>query len=302
MFNNLYSPISAASLIPLVNPHENTRYRFSAVGFGLLMMALLASAYIDWWYDSLSILNLLVIPTVFYLIGAIGKNEKINNIKFVVFSVVSVILAIYMRIISQGANGYYIDPFSKATTIRSAYIALWIIPVSVMIGVLLYKFKINKLIVAIIVTIVSGIAFATQIMDGRIGTIKESFNLLYSVTMKLSTEVEQEIGMPLSLGTPWVYSSENYLGITSSHNMWLDFARDYTVIVFGLLVAFEIWTIIAFIKMIVNKNKRLTDYILIIAFIFFNFHFMFEATGFSNRYIFAFGMLVYGMVASRASD
>lgn len=96
----------------------------------------------------------------------------------------------------------------------------------------------------------------------------------------------------------WIASKENYYGLITSHSMWLDFARDYGMVVLGLLLVFEVWSIYCFIRMLRNGRKSLVDYVLIVAFVLFNFQFMFEASAINSKYIFAMGLFVYGMITS----
>lgn len=280
----------------------DNNYKVSVSSFGILMFALMAASYMDWWNDRLNIFYVMIIPVSAFLLGAMIKNSNWKNISLAVASVCSIFIAIYMYFLSRSsgllAQGYYINPFTKGNTLQSSFVALWIIPASVLIGFVFYKVKLNKIIAAIGTVFAATLLLRSQIIDGRLAIIKEAFRLLYCVTCKQTTDIEKEIGFSLELGTPWVYSKENYLGLMSSHNMWLDFARDYGVIVFGLLLGVEAICIIAFVKMLLNDDRHLYNYILIVAFILFNYHFAIEATGFSDRYIFVFGMFIYGMLTS----
>jgi hypothetical protein len=279
---------------------SSNRFRFMVPGYGILMMALVASAYIDWWNGSLQLLPLLILPMGAYLISSLFSSERCKEILLIVVAVLCVIIGIYMRLLSEKSGtlgiGLYVNPFTKGTTLKSAFIAFAIIPIAVLLGFIAYKFKVNKIIVAVITTIISGIDLIPQIIDGRFTYMKEALYLLYTVTFKTTTDAEKALGMSLDYGNSWMNSKENVLGMTTSHNMWLDFARNYGLIVLGILIAFEIWSIISFIKMIKNKDKTFVNYALIIAFILFNYHFMLEATAFSNKYIWILGMFVYGMI------
>ena len=84
--------------------------------------------------------------------------------------------------------------------------------------------------------------------------------------------------------------------------MWLDFARDYGVIIFGILLGFIVWTIVCFIRMLFSDNKGLHIYITLVAFVLFNYHFMFEATAFNNRNILYLGMFIFGFIASNVAE
>ena len=70
------------------------------------------------------------------------------------------------------------------------------------------------------------------------------------------------------------------------------------MVVLGLLLVFEVWSIYCFIRMLRNGRKSLVDYVLIVAFVLFNFQFMLEASAINSKYIFAMGLFVYGMITS----
>lgn len=99
-------------------------------------------------------------------------------------------------------------------------------------------------------------------------------------------------------GLQWIASKENYYNLRTSNSTWLDFARDYGMVIFCLLVVFELWSIYCFIRLLLKQEKELIDYWLIVAFILFNFNFMFDASAITSKYIFALGLMVYGMITS----
>lgn len=168
-------------------------------------------------------------------------------------------MAIYMYVISSGeetfSQGLYIGPFTKVSVDKSVFMAFWILPISLVIGLLLYYFKINKMFASAIVLVITGILSYPFITDGRMFFIKEAFRLQIRMRWWLQ----------------WITSKENYYGLITSHSMWLDFARDYGMVVLGLLLVFEVWSIYCFIRMLRNGRKSLVDYVLIVAFVLFNF-------------------------------
>ncbi len=261
-------------------------YRYSTVALSLLSFALLALTYFDWWSDRRDYLIAFVIPVLVFIAGVMLKEGLIKNVSIYMLGAVSFAFGIKIYLTSRNTQlfrwGYFTEPFTGNSIDISVLAAFFIIPVAIVIGTILYYTKINKIIVTVVTTVVSGIVFSPKIFDGRMGDIKEAFRLFMS-------------GPEL-----WIRSDENIRGLVSSHNMWLDFARDYGLIIFWLLIAFEIWTIICLVKVIKNSNRRYVDYVLIVAFILFNYHFMFEASGFSNRYIFITGLFIYGLIAASA--
>ena len=252
----------------------------------ILSMALITNSYMDWWNERLQLMTAVVIPSVMYVIGGLLYKK---NIRFIAVSIValgSAVVAIYMIGISISSDifkyGYYVEPFTGNAAEKSVFVGLLIIPAAVLVGLVLYYFKLNKLVTASVVTVVTGITMLPLIRDGRLVFIKEAFRLQ----------------MNLSSGLQWISSKENYLNIRTSHCMWLDFARDYGMVALGLLAVFEIWSIYCFVRMLLEKNKNAVQYILIVAFVLFNFHFMFEATAIDSKYIFALGLFVYGLVTA----
>ena len=153
---------------------------------------------------------------------------------------------------------------------------------AVTVGIILYLLKLSKPISAIATIAVTGIGAYPAITDGRMLFIKEALKL--------------QLGM--KSGLQWIASKENYLEIRTSHSMWLDYARDYGMVVFGLLIVFELWSIFCFVRMLRNGRKSFIDYVLIVAFVLFNFFFMFEASAITSKYLLAMGLLVYGMITS----
>lgn len=258
--------------------------RYLAYGMSLLIFALLSASYLEWWSDISKVFMTFILPTFLYAITFFINNIKSQLKCLTLFAILSTFIIVYMFVISRNSEyypaGFYIEPFTNIVVEKSVFYGLWIIPISVVVGGVLHWFKVNKWIAAVVVTVVTGILSYGQITDGRLHMLKEA--------VKLQLNMEKNMR--------WMLSKENYEGIITSHNMYMDFARDYGVITFGLIIAFEIWAIICFIKMLMNSNKTMVEYVLIVAFVLFNYHFMFESTAFASRYIFAIAMFVYGMI------
>ncbi|WP_155951045.1 hypothetical protein [Pseudobutyrivibrio sp. MD2005] len=264
----------------------SNRKRYLFFGLGLLTMALISSSYVDWWNNRLSLLMPFVIPVCGYLLGGVLNRKKYQFAILIIVGILSTLIVINMYRLSINSEfykfGLYTEILTGNTVDKSVFEALWIIPISIIVGILLYTTRMSKIIVALLSTTCIGILFASRIQDGRLVFIKEALRM--------------QLGM--KTGLQWIASKENYLGIRTSHCMWLDFARDYGMVVFGLLFAFELWSLYCFCKMVCHKDKYVTEYILIIAFILYNYQFMFESSAITSKYIFSLGLMIYGMICA----
>jgi len=263
-------------------------YRYVAYGFGVLLFALLSASYLDWWTDRMMLVSVFVIPIIAFVVGGLLKGRN-REIALFVVACVSAVAGLIMFFVSRNGEyyvlGYYTELITNNVVDKSVFYAFWIIPVAVIIGIIWYVVKINKWLATILTTIITTILLWGQIKDGRLAILKEAIRLQLNMEKNMR----------------WILSKENYAGITSSHNMYMDIARDYGVITFGLIIAFELIAIVCFFRMLMNKNKTATEYILIVAFILFNYHFMLESTAVSSKYIFSMGLFIYGMVYSSAA-
>lgn len=260
--------------------------RYAVVGLALLSTVLITCAYADWWNDRMNLLLPIAVPVVAYLLGAELKNRKYQMLLFVMVTFATTVAAICMYIKSAKTEyfqyGIYTELVTNNTVDKSVFLALLIFVVAVVGGSLLYFTKLNKVVSALVVTVITGIAMLPRIKDERMFGIKEALHL--QLNMKS--------------GLQWIASKENYYNLRTSNSMWLDFARDYGMVIFGLLVVFELWSIYCFIRLLLKQERELIDYWLIVAFVLFNFHFMFEASAITSKYIFALGLMVYGMITS----
>lgn len=262
--------------------YKSNIYRYLVFGFGILTMALLGNCYRDWWSDRLQIISTFIVLTIPLIIGGIVNKKRAMEMVLLIGSLVSLIAACFIYVVTCKSeyykSGYYIEPFTGNVVEKSVIIALLFIPIAIIFGFVLYKLKLNKKICAVLIIIITCIICWNQIHDGRISVIKEALRL--------------QLGM--DQGLPWINSKDNIYGIISSHSMWLEYARDYGILTLGLLVVFEIWGLYCFIRIVLNKNKDFSVYVVMIAFILFNYNFAFEASAYTQRYIFALGMFIYG--------
>lgn len=264
--------------------------RYLLVGLGLIFSALICCAYKDWWNDRLSLLLTVIIPLVSYILGGMIRDRRKQMALFILMAIASAAVAIWMYVISVKTEyypyGLFTEPISGNLVEKSVLIALWIPAVACLIGFTLYKIRFSKAITIVSVGFCCGVILLPQIRDGRLFNIKEALRL--------------QLGM--KSGLQWIASKENYYDLKTSHSMWLDFARDYGMVVFGLLIVFELWSCYCLVKVIRKKNRNLIDYVVIVAFVLFNYQFAFEATAVSSKYIFILGMFVFGIVAGRAGE
>ena len=63
-------------------------------------------------------------------------------------------------------------------------------------------------------------------------------------------------------------------------------------------MAFEVWSIVCIVKMILKRDRVMSDYILIVEYVLFNYYFLFEATAIKSKYLLAAGLMVYGLILS----
>ena len=242
----------------------SNKKRYYAVGLGYLFFALLMCSYWDWRVDRFNLILGFILPVIMYVIG--GMLYK-NNLKY--FMVGMLAIASLVTIISNGLN----------------YFAL-IIPGAILIGFVCWKFNFNKVILSIITIVANTVAVLLLFNDGRLAILKEAIRL--------------QLGMGQGYG--WILSGDNVAGITYSSSLWLDYARDYGIIVLGILLAFEIWMVVCLVKLVFNNSKELIHYILIEAFILLNFYYMFNSNAYNNKILFAIGLGIYGMITSIVTD
>ncbi len=265
---------------------EPNKYRYMLLGFGFLSMSLLTNSFMDWWNDRMDLLMGAIVPSVALVLGGLLYKEFSRVVLLGVSAAGFTIFGTYMFAISRGNAvyrwGYCIEPFTGSMVEKSVFLAIWIVPVAVLFGLLAYHFKIKKWLLAIISVVVTGVIWVPRIIDGRLALMIEATRL--------------QINMPS--GLQWIASKENYSGLVTSHCMWLDFARDYGLITLGLLMAFEVWSIVCIVKMILKRDRVMSDYILIVAYVLFNYYFLFEATAITSKYLFAAGLMVYGLFFS----
>ncbi len=254
-------------------------------GFAIISITLITTGYMDWWHGRYIIFVPIIIPTIAYIVGMIAVRRKHQITLLILAGIVSLLAAVYTYFISIHGEyysaGFYIEPITGLVVEKSVFNSLLILPISIVVGYIMYRFKLNKTLFAVLITGISFIILLPVIKDGRIGQMKEALRLQLNMVS----------------GAQWIQSRENYTGLITSHSMWLDFARDYGVLILILLLVFEIWSFYCFVKIVTNNKKDIVEYILIVAFILFNFHFMLESTAITSKYIFAMGLFVYGMIS-----
>lgn len=88
-------------------------------------------------------------------------------------------------------------------------------------------------------------------------------------------------------------------GINTSFNMWMDYARDYGIYTFALLIIFKLMTIIYAIRLLFNKTiDSGIKYMLIPVFVAFNIFYSFESIAKTENYMWCWGLIVCGMISA----
>ncbi len=179
-------------------------------------------------------------------------------------------------------SGYYVN--SAGAIISNFEIIFFLAPIiiiacSLILWFLHYK-KLNKWLVALVAIIMAGFflyLLRGNLRDGRLSAIKEALRLGWK--------------------NPWGGFTVTSLGINTSHCLWLDYFRDYGVMVFTMLVIFEVMTIIDVIRLIfIKKDLSLAGIILAVASIFYSCFYALEGDPMTYIYMWYTGLFVKGML------
>ncbi len=179
-------------------------------------------------------------------------------------------------------SGYYVN--SAGVIISNFEIIFFLAPIiiiacSMILWFLHYK-KLNKWLVALVAILMAGFflyLLRGNLRDGRLSAIKEALRLGWK--------------------NPWGGFTVTSLGINTSHCLWLDYFRDYGVMVFTMLVIFEVMTIIDVIRLIfIKKDSSLAGIILAVASIFYSCFYALEGDPMTYIYMWYTGLFVKGML------
>lgn len=99
---------------------------------------------------------------------------------------------------------------------------------------------------------------------------------------------------------PWRFNPNIY-GDYSTHCMWMDYGRDYGLVVMVLLLVFLVLSIKDVIILAIEKRIPFDEKVLwITSFVGFNIYYLFEADAFEYnvRYLWAFGLVFSGIIRS----
>lgn len=103
-----------------------------------------------------------------------------------------------------------------------------------------------------------------------------------------------------------VLLSQNHLGGFTgtvlkggrSHNMWLEYARQYGLVPFASLYAFKLVTVIYAIRLIIHRHVgKKIRYILLPAFVCVNLYYTMEPNGHAYRNFWLFGLFLCGIIS-----
>lgn len=231
-------------------------------------------------------------PVVIYIVGGYVARLKYRNysigifIPLVIFSFYYLICGIreVSRTKDMGLwkSGYYVN--SAGAVISNYEIMFFLAPVIIIAYSLLIYFlhdkKINRWLtslVAVALLLIFLYMVRGNFRDGRLSAIKEALILGWK--------------------NPWGGFTVTSLGINTSHCLWLDYFRDYGIMVFTLLIIFELMTIVdAFRLIFIKKDRSLAAIVLATLSIFYSVFYALEGDPLSYIYMWYTGLAVKGMV------
>ena len=259
----------------LLHPLPIRKYDNIAMLF--LAYSMINMVYIDYYCDRLAI-YMLLIPIAAYLLG-----EKLPSRGFLI-GVVAFICAVVVAITWFNSRnteyylaGFVFEPFTGIVVKKCYIIGMAILPFSLIAGAIFKKLKIPKIAVVLISFALAGVYYRNRIMDGRLLNIKEALLLWKEM--------------------PWGSFTVTSSIALSSHSMWLDYARDYGIMVAIPLLIFALICLVRFVKLIMSKDRNdWLSYALIVSFILFNVYFSLEAVPYNQKYIFYIALLSWGML------
>ncbi|MCR4695293.1 MAG: hypothetical protein K5773_08250 [Pseudobutyrivibrio sp.] len=281
--------ISHAKSIGEINVANNVvslkNKKYIDLGLLYLSFSLIAICYYDWWYDKLRLYMVLVAPIGCYLLMSFLSRSKIADGILAAMGIASLLLAGYTYTHSDEflGIGFVKEPFSHNPVTKDYLIILCLIPLALVLGLIMSKFKLNKCWAVVIGTIASLYLFRSQMFDGRVVTIKEALKLAFTYN-------KGEAWGPIGLTTS---------DINTSYNSWLNYSRDYGLIMFILMMAFLCWTLWRFIQFIREAEPKGFDYMLILAYIFMMVGFSFTDFAYDYKYMLIAFLIICGGINNR---
>ena len=276
------------------------------ITFVFLMEAFLIKAILDLHIGKDAIVpTTMAIPMLLYLYGKLlvantscniddGAQELRANISMLFLGIgVSVLGIINFWLTRKSpikSMGYYSVAFTndKFYTDAFTYYFNFIFVLAYLIAAIMflfYKFSNNSrfikiirvLLIAIVVVIISIFAYKYTTTE-RFAALKQGISLI----------VEKPWG---NFGLELTYNN-------STCNMWLDYGRDYGVLVFGPLLVFQILTFINLVKLTLNKNIGIfTKTLFLVVFCGINIYYFTDPFAYANPQYWYIGLVIYGMVS-----
>lgn len=256
-------------------------FEYGNLAFCFLCMIMLSICYRDWWNDSLNALDKFIVPSIIFIIGSVLTNRK----RLLMYITVSCVCMLYASTIIYKlyADGF-LQGYSKNISIVVTNIfPILVLPISMIFGLLCYKLKLNKYLVALISIIISIVALKDIMWDGRIGAMREAIGLTFKT----------------EFGQPWgIQYLKGFVNINNSYNVWLNYARDYGLFVFLLLAIFLIILFRKYLLILSGSSKCYIDYCILISFTMINIYFMFDETGYINKNVYYIGVGIFSLVSA----
>lgn len=254
-----------------------------------LIQGLLAMGVHDLYSGRQDMVFSIGIPAVFYILGVylsrIYHNEKpfgayITIALMTAITAVKGLVELFFTYKSEyWASGYYLQLFTGELVEQNEITFDFIMLMAIILAILIVvkPSKIKTIAILSIAAIVGLFLFRHQLMDGRLNAIIEA------------------IGLTLA------YKSGGFtvtaLGINTSHCMWLDYARDYGIIILSMLGLFELLTLIEAIRFAKNTSRnRFLTYTLVISYALLTIFYLLESSPISHKYIWYEGLVISGMM------
>ncbi|MCR4694726.1 MAG: hypothetical protein K5773_05355 [Pseudobutyrivibrio sp.] len=252
--------------------------KYADIPLVFLAVGLITVIYIDFRGGRLDVVEKMLIPLACYCIGRFVKSVKGM---YVILTGLCAGLAMYTFVISRNTEfflaGYVIEPFSGNVATAGVLYILLIPLIAVIVGGIFYKCKLKLFATSVITVVFSLLLGLNVIRDGRIHNMIDAVHML--------------------IVQPWGSFEIKSAADNSSHNMWLDYGRDYGMTVLAFLLLFLVSSVVSFIIYILKTNTSgPIQYMIIVAYILINEIFMVDAVFFIYTKYFAMGLIVLGLM------
>ena len=109
-------------------------------------------------------------------------------------------------------------------------------------------------------------------------------------------------GVALILEKPWGNFGLDLSFNNSTSNMWLEYGRDYGVLVFGTLFIFLSLTVSDLIRLVLNKNISIfTKTLFVVVFCGINIYYFIDAFSYTNPQYWYIGLIICGIINELAN-